>query len=460
MKTYDIIVIGSGGGSKITTPASKLGYKVAIIEKDSLGGTCLNRGCIPSKMLIYPADVTHEIRDAHKFNIDVPKEVSTDFASLVSRVTETITKESDSIIPLYEKNPNIDYYRGKATFVSNKVVAVNGDDLTADKIFIAVGSRPLIPNIPGLAGTPYITSTEALRNTVLPKKMLVLGAGYIAVELGHAYASFGCEVHFLVRSTFLRREDRDIRQEFDRVFSIKHHVYRGVTLSSVSYTQNQFHIMIKDKQGKEKILDADAFLIAAGVVPNSGQLGLENTNVTLNDKGFIKVDDQLQTGANGVYALGDCIGNYLFRHSVNFEGEYLMKTLFVEKSDKPISYPPVPHAVFTLPQIAGVGKTEDELEQEGGEYVVGLNAYKDSAMGMARLSDHGFVKILVDKKSRRLLGAHIIGDEASDMIHVLIAFMTANATVDDLLSMIYIHPALPEIVRNAARKAKAALDQT
>jgi len=406
------------------------------------------------------ADVTHEIRDAHKFNIEVPTGVSTDFAGLVSRVTETITKESDSIIPLYEKNPNIDYYRGKATFVSNKVVAVNGDDLTADKIFIAVGSRPLIPNIPGLAGTPYITSTEALRNTVLPKKMLVLGAGYIAVELGHAYASFGCEVHFLVRSTFLRQEDIDIRQEFDRVFSTRHRVHRGVTLSSVTYSRKQFYITIKDKQGKEKILDADAFLITAGVVPNGDQLGLENTDIQLNDRGFIKVDDQLQTGATGVYALGDCIGNYLFRHSVNFEGEYLMKTLFVEKSDKPISYPPVPHAVFTLPQIAGVGKTEDELKKEGGEYVVGLNAYKNSAMGMARLSDHGFVKILVDKKSRRLLGAHIIGDEASDMIHVLIAFMTANATVDDLLSMIYIHPALPEIVRNAARKAKAALDQT
>jgi len=318
VKTYDIIVIGSGGGSKITTPASKLGYKVAIIEKDSLGGTCLNRGCIPSKMLIYPADVTHEVRNAHKFDIHVPEEVSTDFARLVSRVTETITKESDRIIPIYEKNPNIDYYRGKATFVSNKVVTVNGEDLTADKIFIAVGSRPLIPNIPGLAETPYITSTEALRNTVLPEKMVVLGAGYIAVELGYAYASFGSKVHFLVRSVFLRREDRDIRQEFDRVFSTRHHVHRGVTPSLVTYSQNQFHITIKDKQGKEEVLEADAFLIAAGVVPNGDQLGLENTDIQLNDLGFIKVDDQLQTGADGVYALGDCIGNYLFRHSVNF----------------------------------------------------------------------------------------------------------------------------------------------
>jgi len=137
-----------------------------------------------------------------------------------------------------------------------------------------------------------------------------------------------------------------------------------------------------------------------------------------------------------------------------------LKMLFVEKSDNPISYLPVPHAVFTHPQIAGVGKTEDELEKEGCEYVVGLNVYKDSAMGMARLSDHGFVKLLVDKKTRRLLGAHIIGDEASDMIHMLIAFMTMKATIEDLLGMIYIHPALPEIVRNAARKAKAVLDQT
>jgi dihydrolipoamide dehydrogenase len=161
----------------------------------------------------------------------------------------------------------------------------------------------------------------------------------------------------------------------------------------------------------------------------------------------------------GIYGMGDCVGNYFFRHSVNFEGEYLFRTVFEEKSREPIRYPPVPHAIFTHPQIAGVGRTENQLKDQGIDYVVGLNHYKNSAMGMALLSDSGFCKILIERKTRRILGAHIVGAEASDMIHMLIAFMNKNGTLDDLLNMIYIHPALPEIVRNAARKAKSALEQ-
>jgi dihydrolipoamide dehydrogenase len=198
--------------------------------------------------------------------------------------------------------------------------------------------------------------------------------------------------------------------------------------------------------------------VAAGVVPNTDTLGLENTDIKVNDHGFIQVDDCLRTTAEGVYALGDCIGRYLFRHSVNFEGEYLFRTLFVEKRTEPIRYPPVPHAIFTHPQIASVGKTEDQLKEEGIDYVAGVNPYEKSAMGMARLSDHGFVKILIDRKTQKILGGHIIGEEASDMIHMIIALMTKDGTLDDLLNMIYIHPALPEIVRNAARKAREILE--
>ena len=157
--------------------------------------------------------------------------------------------------------------------------------------------------------------------------------------------------------------------------------------------------------------------------------------------------------------MGDCIGKYFFRHSVNFEGEYLFDYIFGGKPKSPIHYPPMPHAVFTHPQVAGVGATEEELKAQGIDYAVGLNPYKSSAMGMALLSDHGFCKILIDRKTRKILGGHIIGPEASDMIHMIIAYMNMNATLDDMLRTIYIHPALPEIVRNAARKAKTALDK-
>ena len=458
MKRYDVIVIGSGGGAKITSPAAAKGFKVACIEKDRLGGNCLNRGCIPSKMLIHPADVALEIKDAHKYSIQNNPNFSVDFNKLITRISYTIDQNSDSIVTGYTKNPNIDYYKASAKFISNKVVEVNGEQLTADKIFIAVGARPHIPDVEGLQVTPFMTSTEALRNTNLPKKIVVVGASYIAVELGHAYGALGSEVHFLVRSQYLRQEDKETAQEFSRLFTQRYQTHFEAVPTKVLYQNGTFRISY-EQNGTPKNIMADALLVATGVVPNNDTLALENTDIQCTDKGFIKVDDHLQTTVDGIWAMGDCVGNYFFRHSVNFEGEYLWDSIFENPSDKPIQYPPVPHAVFSNPQVAGVGLTEEQCQEQNIDYVVGLNPYAKSAMGMALLSDGGFCKILIERSSKKILGAHIVGPEASNMLHMIIAFMNKDGTLDDLLNMIYIHPALPEIVRNAARKAQAALKQ-
>jgi dihydrolipoamide dehydrogenase len=242
MKKFDVIVIGSGGGSKIASPASKLGLKVAMIEKGPLGGTCLNRGCIPSKMLIYPAEVAVTVRDAHQFNIKNDPAFSVDFAKLVERISKTVDTDSASISAGYARNSNITYYPGEGKFIADKVLQVLGEEITADKIFITVGARPQIPDIPGLAGTPFMTSTEALRNKILPKSMIVLGGGYIATELGFAYAAFGSEVHFLVRTTLLRHEDRQTADEFQKVFSQNHHVNLHTTIKSVDYANGEFTV--------------------------------------------------------------------------------------------------------------------------------------------------------------------------------------------------------------------------
>jgi mycothione reductase len=458
MKKYDVIVIGSGGGAKITSPAAMMGLKVAVIEKDKMGGTCLNRGCIPSKMLIHPADVALEIKHAYKFDIHNDPKFSVDFAKLITRISATVDGDSDKIRTSYTKHPNIDLFNGTAKFVSNKVVEVNGEHLTAEKIFIAVGTRPHIPEIPGLAGTPYMTSTEALRLTKLPKVMVVIGAGYIATEIGHAYGALGTETHFLVRSKLLRHEDNQVSEEFTRVFSQLHKVYPNSKPTRIAYHDHMFTVTYEE-DGWEENIQCDALLVATGIVSNADTLGLERTGIKMDEKHFIQVDTHLRTTVDGVYALGDCIGRYFYRHSVNFEGDYLFDEVFGRKLGKPLHYPPVPHAVFTYPQVAGVGKTEEHLKAEGIDYVAGVNPYKSSAMGMALLSDHGFCKILIERATGKILGAHIIGEEASNMIHMIIAFMTKGGTLDDLLNMIYIHPALPEIVRNAARKAKAELDK-
>ena len=460
MKAFDIIVIGSGGGSKITRPAAKLGYSVAIIEKDALGGPCLNRGCIPSKMLIHPADVLSELKELSKFDIDMDLAFTVNFKQLVSRVSATIDADSAQIKPMYDKIDNITYYCGEARFVAPKVLEVNGEKISGQKIYISVGVRPSIPAIPGLVDTPYWTSTEALRNTVLPKRLLVIGGGYIAVELGYMYGMLGSQVEFLLRSRLIRFEDSDVSAEFTRVFSQRFQIHSDITIQQVSYCDNEFKVLYQDSGGNQIERVADQLLVATGVDSNADTLNLDVTGVQLDDRGYIKVNDYLETAESGIYAFGDVLGRHLFRHTANYEGEYLYKQLVrASNQSVPIQYPPIPHAIFTNPQVGGVGKTEDELIAENVDYVKGVNYYKNSAMGMALLSDEGFAKVLFDRQSRQLLGVHIIGKEAANMVHMAIAFMKMGATIDDMMDTIFIHPAINEIFRNAIRKAFGAFNR-
>jgi mycothione reductase len=458
MKKFDLIVIGSGGGTQISSPAFDLGKSVALVEKGKLGGTCLNRGCIPSKMLIHPANVASTIKESAKFNITA-KFKSANLEKLLHRINNTTDGDSRGIKEWYKKRrKGFGYFNGHAKFVSNKVIEVNGEKITANKIFIATGASPFIPPIPGLEATPYMTSTEALRSRKLPKKLLVIGGGYIACELGYAYSALGSDTHWLVRDrALLRREDGNVSDFFTRHFSANHNIHFNVNTEKVEYKGGKFILHLVSRGGHKSKIVGDALLVATGVKPNTNNLGLENTKINLTKRGFIKVDQFLESSVKGVFALGDVVGNYMFRHSVNFEGQYLFHNHYLSRKKRPIKYPPMPHAVFTHPEIGSVGKTEEQLIKEKIPYVVGLNKYKDSAMGMARLSRNEFVKLLFNKKSGKLVGAHILGEEASDMIHQLIYAMTFNATVDDLVNMIYIHPALPENVRNAARKAQAQL---
>lgn len=452
-KQYDVIVIGSGGGTKLATPVARLGKRVAVIEKDKWGGTCLNRGCIPSKMLIHPANVARHAQDSSALNLDL-KFKGVDFAGLTSRLKRETAKDSRSIPPFYDTVKGLDWYHGEAKFVAERVVEVNGKRLTGKRIFIATGSRPFVPPIAGLKGTPYMTSTQALFAKKLPRKLLVIGGGYIACELGHAYGALGSDVTLLVRGrTLLGREDSEVQKEFVKGFTRHYNVRWDVDTQKVTYSKGKFTLTLKEKNGKVSKISGDGLLVATGVRPNTDMLGLENTSIGLSKRGFVRVNRFMETSVIGVYALGDCVGNYMFRHSVNFEGEFLFRSLFVEKKRQAIRYPPMPHAVFSYPEIGAVGKSENEIVAAGLEYVKGVHSYKKSAQGMARRSEVGFVKVLVDRKSRRLLGAHIVGDEASIMVHQLILAMQMRVKIDDLLSMIYIHPALNEVVRNACRNA-------
>ena len=457
MKTYDIIIIGSGGGTKLRA-ATQQGKTVAIIEKDALWGTCLNKGCIPSKMLIYPADLmTHIKEDTEKFGISGVDDVKIDFTKLVERVNQEIIDESNSIEPGYEKNPLVTLYKWHGKFLSDDVIEVNGEKLTAKNIYVATGSKPQIPAIEWLADTPYFTSKEALRNTKQPKKMIVIWWGYIATELGHFYGATGTDMHFLVRSEMLKAEDKDIRAAFQENFANRYNVHFGISPTKVEHRDGTFFVTVLDKQWNESIMESDALFVATGVTPNTEGLGLENTSITTNKKGYIESNEYLETKAPWVYVLWDVAWKYLFRHSVNFEWEYLLAQHFLWEKRNPIVYPPMPHAVFSYPQIAGVWVTEDELikqwKQAWKDYVVWLNNYKSSAMWMAMLPKVGMVKIIAEKETGKMIWAHIVWDKASDIIHMLIIYVSQWATVKQMLSeIIFIHPALSEVIRNAGRK--------
>jgi dihydrolipoamide dehydrogenase len=269
------------------------------------------------------------------------------------------------------------------------------------------------------------------------------------VELGHYFAALGTSVTFVVRSGLVPSEDRDIRAEFERVFKDRHTVYDYTAVESVESATEGVCVTVQH-QGATHRLVADQLLVAAGTVPETDHLGLENTDIQCCPKGFIQTDDHARTTVKGVVALGDVRGQYFFRHTANFEGEYVFQRHVAGTQTGPMRYPPVPHAIFTDPQVAGVGLCEPN---DASGLIIGVNTYQDSAMGMALRSEHGFVKVLFDRTSLRLVGAHIIGPEAATMIHTCMAFLHMKATLSDMAGLMYIHPALPEVIRNAVRNA-------
>ena len=452
MKTYDVIVIGSGGGAKIARGLAQMGRRVALVEQDQAGGTCLNRGCIPSKMLIYPASLAEKIRLLHKFHMDAEHR-RIDFGALVKSINDYTDSVSDQQRQDWHGMPHLDYLTGTARFRAEREVIVGAEVLAAERIVIATGSRPFIPDIPGLAATPFMTSAAALRNRTLPQRLAVLGGGYIAAELGGAYAALGSDVTFLLRRTFLRREDADIVAEFDAHFTPGKTVYTHTQIDAVRHQDGIFQLACRHVSGDEFHVESDALLVATGVRPNTDSLGLAHTGIEVNADGFIAVDDYLQTTVPGVYALGDVAGNFLFRHSVNFEAEYWLQANVCSTQPFPIDYPPMPSAVFTHPEIASVGLTESAARRMGHELVVAQVPYTSCAMAVARGVDHGLVKLLFDRAAARLLGAHIVGEEAASLIQELVLAMSHRLTVQDLYRQVYIHPAYPEVVRNAVRKA-------
>ena len=458
LQEFDLIVIGTGSGLNVANVASQHGLRVAVIEKDRMGGTCLNNGCIPSKLLIHSADVAETIKRASLFGIKVDG-YAIEFEKIVQRVNSIIDSDSDEIKKAFEGVDNPKLFPKECKFIGPKTITIVGEDshsiITAEKILIAAGARPRIPNIKGLEGTGYLTSDEALRLKKQPHTLTIIGGGYIACELAHFFGALGTKINIIQRKKFLiPNEDEEVSQKFTEIFSKKYNIYIGYETEYVSRENNEFHVVAReDTSGKSLELVSDQLLIAAGRIPNSDTLDLEKTGVKIGEKGYIKTDRFLETDVNGIFALGDIIGRYLFKHNANHEAKYASNNILHPDKKISVNYAAMPHAIFSSPQVAGVGFTEQELKKVGIEYQKSVYSYINTAMGLALEDRDGFVKFLVDKMNGKILGCHIIGSEASILIHEVLVAMRADdngGTIDNIRKTVHIHPALSEVVSRAA----------
>jgi mycothione reductase len=474
LQEFDLIVIGGGSGLDIANAvAFHHGLKVAIIEKDRLGGTCLNRGCIPSKLLIHSANVAETINRAELFGIKV-KEFSVDFQKIMTRVNGITDSDSDNIKNNLVESENPKLYTKECKFVGEKKIAFenkekeNSNDMdndynteeiiTANKILIATGTRPHIPKIKGLEATEFITSNEALRLKTQPKILTFIGGGYIACELAHFFGSLGTKINIIQRNNLLiSNEDKEIAERFTQVFSKKYKIYLGYNPELVSKVKDTkdgietFHIIAKNADGETIKVESDQLIVATGRIPNTPFLNLEKTGVKVNEKGFIMVDEYLETTKKGIFALGDVVGRYQFKHNSNLEAKYAFGNILHPNKKQPVDYTAMPHAIFSSPQVAGVGFTEQELQKKGIDYLKSTYPYIQTGMGKAIEDRDGFVKFLVNKNNRKILGSHIIGTDASTLIHeVLVSMRTGDGTIDNITDTIHIHPALSEVIARAA----------
>ena len=445
MQHFDAIVVGAGSGLDIASALAERGKRVAIVEKGPMGGTCLNRGCIPSKMIIHSADVMDTVLRAGEFGIHLKGRPRVDFASITRHASRVVDKDARDIEKGIRANPRLTLFKGQGRFIGRKKMKIGKHLISGQQMFILAGTRPTAPPIDGLEGSGYLTSKEALRVTKQPKSLIVLGGGYIAAELAHFYGALGTKVTIVQRSgLLLKREDHEVAKLFTKEFSKRHRVLLNHQVKRVEKKQGTFIV----HAGKKR-LQADQLLVALGRKPNTDLLDTKAGGIATDKRGYIKTNDYLETSVPGVWAAGDIAGKYFFKHSANLEAQYALHNALNPKEKTRVDYTGMPHAVFTNPQLAGVGETQEQLDLRRAAYLVGRYDYKNTGMGEALKERSGFVKMLVDPESRLILGCHIIGPDAATLIHEVILAIKVGATVDALMNTIHIHPALSEVVQRA-----------
>ncbi len=445
---FDLVVIGTGSGNSIISDEMAQ-WRIALIEEGVFGGTCLNRGCIPTKMFVHAADTAEMVRHAHQLGIDATVD-AVHWPQIRDRVfgrIDPISAAGDDYRS--HRCPNVTVLRDRGAFVGPRAIAVGGRTITGDRIVVATGARPHIPDIEGLDTVEWHTSDSVMRLPSLPRHVIVIGGGFIASELTHVFASFGSEVTMVVRGAALLREhDEDVSRHFTEMVSARDNVNVLLRSTPVSVRPTEGGIELTLADGS--VVQGDTLLIATGRTPNSDTVDAAAAGLALHPDGRIAVDAQQRASVPGIWALGDVSSPHQLKHVANHEMRVVRHNLLHPDDLRSTDHRFVPSAVFTRPQIATVGLTERAACAAGYDVSVKVQRYGDVAYGWAMEDSTSFCKLIADRSTRLLLGAHLMGPQSSSLIQSLIQGMSVGQTVDEMAhSQYWIHPALPEVVENA-----------
>ena len=448
VQQFDLMIVGAGSGNTIPGP-DHAGWTIAMIEKDKFGGTCLNRGCIPSKMLIHAADVAETIHTAAPFGITARIE-RLDWDRITGRVWQRIDPLAEAGEQWRHTQPNTTVFKGEARFIGEKTLEVNGQHLTAPRVILAAGSRPAIPDIPGLDQVVYYTSDTVMRLPQQPQRMAILGGGYIGAELGHLFGALGTEITLIHRGDrLLPREDEEISQRFTDLYARRFTVFLHTQVQRVRQQADTITLDLP-VAGRLQQVTCDVLLLAVGRIPNSDLLDVARAGIAVDAQGRVVTNVYHETNVPGIWALGDITSPHQLKHAANAEARTVAYNVAHPTTPRRSNDFAMPHAVFASPQVASVGLTEQQAQAQGGPYMVGKRAYSATAYGWAIEDTESFVKLLAHADTRQVLGAHIIGPHAALLLQPLVNAMRFGETVDQLAhDTFYIHPALTEVVEQA-----------
>jgi dihydrolipoamide dehydrogenase len=451
---YDAIIIGSGqGGNPLAVAFANAGRRTAVIEKQYVGGTCINYGCTPTKTLVASARIAYEANRAQEFGINVSN-VSVDFRKVIQRKNQIVESFREGSRKRLDEAENLDLIFGTVRFISANQLEVterNGNvkQLIADEIIINTGAKPYIPDIPGLSNISYLDSTSIMELDQIPEHLIILGGGYIGLEFGQMFRRFGSRVTIIHRGRqLLNREDADIAEEVLKI--IEEDGIEVLLNSSIekvlSVSGDKIEVVCRSTEGESKI-KGDRLLLATGRSPNTGELNLNAAGIEVDDRGYIKVDDQLKTTASQVYAIGDVKGGPAFTH-ISYDDYRVLRTNLLDDGNATILGRQIPYTVFIDPQLGRVGLSEKQAKEKGIRYRVAKMPMSYVARAIEMNETRGLMKVLVEQNSDKILGCAILGIDGGEIMAILQVAMMADIPYTKLRDGIFAHPTLAESMNN------------